>query len=213
MAERGCNMGAIIWVIIVIWVVVALSKGKSPKGSQNARPMNTMQQKARSNEKNNPGWQQGAPRSGEKTAGQQNLGDWQQEREKWMTPEERQRELKARLAKKYSRQTDSSILERAKASVAEDKSRTGDASMAAGPVTGKDGTTDGAGVSAPGMEAGAWMISSDISQTASKLMPDDFTSDTMKEIENLMIMGPDTSIAFERDFVSEGLDMLNQIQV
>lgn len=251
MAERGCNMGAIIWVIIVIWVVVALSKGKSPKGSQNARPMNTMQQKARSNEKNNSGWQQGASRSGEQAAGQQTMAGY------GGNLNSRQQELKERLAKKYARPSNSSILERAKASVAEDfdkdqgaskaassyntgggvgqnrgmnkntgtsgrsvekqpvgdKSRAGSSPMAAGPVAGSAGTAGGSGMPQSGMAVDAWMDAPDSSQAAFAVMPDAITSDTMKEIENLMITGPDTSIAFERDFVSEGLDMLNQIQV
>lgn len=37
-------------------------------------------------------------------------------------------------------------------------------------------------------------------------------SDIMRAVEDLMVKGPDTSIAFERDFVSEGLELLNRIQ-
>ena len=113
MRERGCNMGAIIWVIIVIWVVVAVSKGKSPNSSQSARPVNTMQQKARSNEKNNSGWQQAA-QPVKQTATQQTMADYGSD------PAAKQRELKERLAKKYNKSSGSVILERAKASVAED---------------------------------------------------------------------------------------------
>lgn len=34
----------------------------------------------------------------------------------------------------------------------------------------------------------------------------------LQTVEDLMIMGPDTNLAFERDFLSEGMDMLNRIQ-
>lgn len=243
-------MGAIIWIIIAVWVVVLASKGKGQSGSQSVRPVNTMQQKARSNEKNSTGWQQTASRSGEHGGQQRPAGNGE-------NFAARQKELKERLAKKYNRPTESSILERAKASVAEDfdkdqgaskaensyntnggtsgnrgmngstgtsgmphekqpvgdKSRAGSSPMAAGPVAGSAGTAGGSGMPQSGMAVDAWMDAPDSSQAAFAVMPDAITSDTMKEIENLMITGPDTSIAFERDFVSEGLDMLNQIQV
>lgn len=210
MRERGCNMGAIIWVIIVIWVVVAVSKGKSPNSSQSARPVNTMQQKARSNEKNNSGWQQAA-QPVKQTATQQTMADYGSD------PAAKQRELKERLAKKYNKSSGSVILERAKASVAEDFDKAQEGSKAVnsyntgGETTQNQGLYKSTGISGRPVEK---QTAGDRIQTeSSPMIPVDGTSDTMKEIENLMITGPDTSIAFERDFISEGLDMLNQIQV
>ncbi len=203
-------MGAIIWVIIVIWVVVAVSKGKSPSSSQSAKPVNTMQQKARSNEKNNTGWQYAA-QPVKQTVPQQTTADYGR------STADKQRELKERLAKKYNKSSGSVILERAKASVAEDFDKNQETSKAVnfyntgGETTQNQGLYKSAGTSGgPGEKQTA----GNRSQTeSSPMIPVDVTSDTMKEIENLMITGPDTSIAFERDFVSEGLDMLNQIQV
>lgn len=37
-------------------------------------------------------------------------------------------------------------------------------------------------------------------------------SDIMKQVEDLMVKGPDTSMIFGRDFLAEGMDMLNRIQ-
>ena len=34
----------------------------------------------------------------------------------------------------------------------------------------------------------------------------------LQTVEELMVKGPDTSLAFERDFLAEGMDMLNRIQ-
>lgn len=39
------------------------------------------------------------------------------------------------------------------------------------------------------------------------------TEDLMREVEDLMIMGYDGTLEFERDFVAEGVDMLNRIQM
>ncbi len=244
-------MGAIIWIIIIIWVVVAVSKGKSQSknqgSSQSAQKAQTMQQKAQANAKH---------------VARQNDGGRTQ------TSTDAQRELKARLAKKYKKSTDPDILKRAKASVAEDfnsddikyqaagsydtgrerakgqeamAGRAGSAGSASRTMERSQGTfaaeagrtmergqgtspaAKAAAVAAKGGPAGFppdrnraegnFANSSDITKAGYTGVPENGPSDMMKDIEDLMIKGPDTNIAFERDFVSEGLDLLNRIQV
>lgn len=138
----------------------------------------------------------------------------------------KQQATKERLQKKYNRpsQSGGDILQRAKASVAEDFDKddlknSGDensgtkssGARAAGNV-GKD-----AGSS---MDAAAAMVQDAKKRQremerriAEKLATAEAEqSDIMKTVEDLMVKGPDTSIAFERDFVSEGLELLNRIQ-
>lgn len=241
-------MGVIIWIIIIIWVVVAVSKGKNQSknqgSSQSARKVQTMQQKAQANAKN---------------VARQNDGGRTQ------TSTDAQRELKARLTKKYNKSTEPDILKRAKASVAEDfdsddikyqaaagydtgSERAKDQGTTAGragsagrtmerreraftaeagrPMERGQGTSPAAKAAAVASKGGPAVFppdrsradgnfanSSDITKAGEAGVPDYSSSDMMKEIEDLMIKGPDTSIAFERDFVSEGLDLLNRIQV
>ena len=104
--------------------------------------------------------------------------------EQQMTMQEKQRDLKTRLLQKYKTSSDSGILERAKATVEE----------------GNNGQR--AGYDDPRLKT----------QERKKEPREESYGDVMKEIEDLMIKGPNMEIAFERDFLSEGLDILNRIQ-
>ncbi len=59
------------------------------------------------------------------------------------------------------------------------------------------------------------LIQQKLEQTkaAEQMAAESDTEDLMREVEDLMIMGYDGSLEFERDFVAEGVDMLNRIQM
>ncbi len=264
-------MGVIIWIIIIVWVVYAVSKGKKQSrnqgNSQSMRRMGDMQQKAQINRGQTPyrgqpvkqnsrsaepdilarakasvnedfsveGGQ--TPSGGKYTAnmGQTPLGG-KSAADMGQTPPggkyaagprqsqiEAQRELKARLAKKYKSAARTDILQRAKASVAEDftedeiEESYGAAEVsgaenpvfpaAGGPMSNWPGGTM-SDLSSGKQEGGASYQAADIAGSW-----ENGSEEFMREIQDLMIKGPDTDIAFERDFVSEGLDLLNRIQV
>ena len=52
----------------------------------------------------------------------------------------------------------------------------------------------------------------DLPQTQSTPIPcqTENTNHILSDVENLMVKGPDTSLSFERDFLAEGMDILNQ---
>lgn len=204
--------GIIIWVIIIVWIAYAASKKNQQKGGNGqagptGRDRNTMP--------NRPVKPTGKATSYNPWQGFDQAGNAM-----------KQQATKERLQKKYNRpsQSGGDILQRAKASVAEDfdkddLKKSGDensgtkssGARAAGNV-GKD-----AGSS---MDAAAAMVQDAKKRQqemerriAEKLASAEAEqSDIMKNVEDLMVKGPDTSIAFERDFVSEGLELLNRIQ-
>lgn len=128
----------------------------------------------------------------------------------------KQQATKERLQKKYNRpsQSGGDILQRAKASVAEDfdkDSLKNPGTKAAGNV----GKTAGNGMdTAAAMVQDAKKRQQEMERRiAEKLATAEAEqSDIMKTVEDLMVKGPDMSIAFERDFVSEGLELLDRIQ-
>lgn len=50
-------------------------------------------------------------------------------------------------------------------------------------------------------------------KSAEQVAAENDSEDLMREVEDLMIMGYDGTLEFERDFVAEGVDMLNRIQM
>ena len=113
-----------------------------------------------------------------------------------MAIQEKQRDLKERLIQKYKTPSDSGILERAKASVEEDFSQ--DYREPVPPET-----------KPQHIDLAAEKMKFAIQYREPEEVSD---GDLLKEIEDLMIKGPNTEIAFGRDFLSEGLDLLNRIQ-
>ena len=59
------------------------------------------------------------------------------------------------------------------------------------------------------------LIQQKLEQTkaAEQVAAESDAEDLMREVEDLMIMGYDGTLEFERDFVAEGVDMLNRIQM
>ncbi len=59
------------------------------------------------------------------------------------------------------------------------------------------------------------LIQQKLEQTkeAEQVAAENDAEDLMREVEDLMIMGYDGTLEFERDFVAEGVDMLNRIQM
>lgn len=204
--------GIIIWVIIIVWIAYAASKKNQQKGGNGqARPTGS----DRSAIPNRPAKPAGKGSAYNPWQGFDQAGNAM-----------KQQATKERLQKKYNRpsQSGGDILQRARASVAEDfdkdnlknfgdeNSGTKSSGARAAGNVGKD-----AGSS---MDAAAAMVQDAKKRQqemerriAEKLASAEAEqSDIMKTVEDLMVKGPDTSIAFERDFVSEGLDLLNRIQ-
>ena len=50
-------------------------------------------------------------------------------------------------------------------------------------------------------------------KSAEQVAAENDSEDLMRDVEDLMIMGYDGTLEFERDFVAEGVDMLNRIQM
>ena len=46
-----------------------------------------------------------------------------------------------------------------------------------------------------------------------RLIVDPWQENVLKEVEDIMVKGYDGSLTFERDFVAEGIEMLNRIQM
>lgn len=66
---------------------------------------------------------------------------------------------------------------------------------------------------AAGVEEGDGMILASAKLTsyaAEKDNEENSQEDLLGPVYDLMVQGPDTSIAFERDFLAEGMDMLNK---
>lgn len=176
--------GAIIWVVVVIWIVATVSKNKKQQGQKQQKPVQSVQQKA-------------VPKNQNSDAGQTgNLG----------SAIDHQRATLERLQKKYNRQPEESILDRAKASVeqrfAEPQAVHSDsnARVLESSSTHKVSERNRREERKP-------LDSRELPQAAAEEQ-----SDIMKQIENLMVAGPDTSVEFGRDFLAEGMDMLNRIQ-
>lgn len=105
-----------------------------------------------------------------------------------------------RLAAKRAAEN-KSILQRAKASVAEDFAETE--------------TPVGNGYQSQyNVQQGQRELARKVEEKINRpvIMEADDNSDIMKKVEDLMVKGPDASIVFKRDFLAEGMDMLNRIQ-
>ena len=210
-------IGFIFWIIVIIWIVSVVSKNKN-RGTgtgtaQNRQSRPVQNQPAKASAKNKPQqydqWE-GFNRSGNKM---------------------KQQELKERLAKKYNRtvSTESEILKRAKASVEEDfadnktdaygRKTADNKTDVYGRRTADNGpgNISGNGKSGNAMQAGAEDAErrqKEIKRRIEeKLAAEEREhSDMMKVVDDLMVKGPDMELSFERDFLAEGIDMLNRIQ-
>lgn len=203
---------AIIELIIIIWVVVVVVKKSQKKGGN-----------AVANKNNMPNRQNISPRTQQNTAGTS------------------QAELKRRLQEKYagyvpgqngrSRQKPvaasqpaagrdavsgqkSGILARAERNVAEDFEEK-PVSQSSGAVyqsakTGQEQMTgavyqmSGMAQKSMGSSQASAAIKNDIPQMQQE-------SELMKMVSDIMAKGVDTRIPFERDFVAEGMDMINKM--
>ena len=179
--------GIIIWVIIIVWIAYAASKKNQQKGGNGqARPTGS----DRSAIPNRPAKPAGKGSAYNPWQGFDQAGNAM-----------KQQATKERLQKKYNRpsQSGGDILQRAKASVAEDFD--------------KDNLKNFVDAAAAMVQDAKKRQQEMERRIAEKLASAEAEqSDIMKTVEDLMVKGPDTSIAFERDFVSEGLDLLNRIQ-
>lgn len=179
-------VGFIIWLVIIIWIVYAVSRKNQQTGSNGQRKPNA------------------APKPPVKAAGKNNSYDpWQGYNQSGNAM--KQQATKDRLQKKYGRpsQGQGDILQRAKASVAEDFDRD----------QVNDSGTKISGTKTSSVQEARRRQQEMERRIAEKLaMAEAEQSDIMKQVEDLMVKGPDTAIAFERDFVSEGLELLSRIQ-
>lgn len=212
-------MGFSIWIIIIVWVVLSISKSKagSTRGKNSASQTITNHQRS-----------QTANRQRSQTANRQ--------MDSWVDSNRKQQELKERLSKKYGSragQPQGDILQRAKASVAEDFSDDGyDKLKADSNRTDKDKGSFEArpmGISPQRnmkIEEAIYKKPIDAQtrkqemerRVAEKLEAAEWkegqkdSENVLRTVENLMIMGPNTELTFSRDFLAEGMDMLNRIQ-
>lgn len=216
-------MGFIIWIIIIVWVVVALSRnkgkttGQKTVNRQQVRNAGTVKSSGKRPEQN-------------KT---ENYGD------SWLDERNKQQELKARLSKKYNRSDDTSkgdILQRARASVEEDFANN-NSENGAGSFKGNEsyGTAGGFEARAVGASVSNTSIKMEDAvyknpkndqdrqkemerRIAEKLETEEWkegqkdSRNLLRTVEDLMVMGPNAELSYERDFLAEGLDMLNRIQ-
>lgn len=210
-------MGFIIWIIIIVWVVLSISKSKAGGTGGKNSGSQTITNHQRSQTVN---------RQRSQTANRQ--------MDSWVDSNRKQQELKERLSKKYGSkagQSKGDILQRAKASVEEDFSDDGYDK----PKADSNRTNKGS------FEARPMGISPQrnmkIEEAIYKKTIDDQTrkqemerrvaekleaaewkegqkdsENVLRTVENLMIMGPNTELTFSRDFLAEGMDMLNRIQ-
>ena len=194
--------GFLIWLIIIIWVIAAVNRNKNKNGRKNTLAGGGTWQPIKKEAEAKKYTSPAKPAAQPLTAEQQ------------MAMQEKQRDLKARLQQKYKAPSDSGILERAKATVEEDFSR--DYRNPGQPeikpqhidLAVKKMTSAAAN---NGQRAG-YDDSRLKTQDRKKEPREESYGDVMREIEDLMIKGPNMEITFERDFLSEGLDLLNRIQ-
>lgn len=185
--------GIIIWIII-IFVILSINKSKKKGGTAGSKVPGKPQQ--------NPATRQ------DSRLGQQRQPD--------QSSAEKQRELKERLNKKYNQQQGSDILSRAKASVEEDFGTTGKAREA------EKAAEEAAKIEA---EKRARKAQSELerqreltrrTEEKMKAAPGEAEterSQVLAEVQNLIVMGPNTELTFTRDFVAEGMELLNRIQI
>ena len=221
-------MGFIIWAIIIIWIAVVVVKKNQQTGNsrQSGRPGSAGQNGAGNPQgiynaaaKKRPS---AVPNQPSKTTGKDAAFDpWQGFNQSGNAM--KQQATKERLQRKYGKmsQPGGDILQRAKASVAEDfnkdelKTFAGKASRAkapgnAGAAKPMGNGTDGAASMVQDAKRRQQEMERRIAEKLASAEAEQ--SDIMKTVEDLMVKGPDTSIAFQRDFVSEGLELLNRVQ-
>lgn len=189
--------GFVIWVIIVIWVVVAASK-KAEKNKEkgidskpeNRRPAGTVQ--------NRTSQSTASPRK-EQWQGYNQSGN-----------QMKQQELKERLSKKYNQyagKPQGDILQRAKASVEDDFLKNG--------YDVNEASSD-SNVKYPDDQSRQKDLERRVAEklaAAEGLENERYQQEhVLQTVEDLMVKGPDVKLTFERDFLSEGTDMLNRIQ-
>ena len=176
-------MAGIIFVIFIWIMVIAVKKGKSAAASENTQRSDS------------------TPSTPVEKPVQV---------QRWMTAQEKQQETKARLEAKYKAvpkpARESEILKRAMASVNEDFSKN---------------VTDEKEEESNSKNWEAINKQKEIERrVAAKLASEEeIEADKQQQyhliqtVEDLMIKGPNTELAFERDFLAEGMDMLNKIQM
>lgn len=224
-------MGIIIWFVLIAWVVYTVSKNKKGQtGSQRsgtgigkqgqagritgagARPNQSSQGYtgvgARPNQSGQGYKGAGAPTG---TAGS-SAGSWNREK---------QQELKERLYQKYRKPQENNILKRAIASAEEDFSRDGGEKLR---QTEAKNTAEESRQEMPvqempaqdtafgkGIEAGTAFAAP---ESKSAFEPGNLEAEEgelLRRVEDLMVKGPDLELAFSRDFVAEGIEMLSRI--
>ena len=224
-------VGIVIWFVLIIWVVYTVTKNKkSQTGSQRsgtgigkqgqtarmagvgARPNQSGQSYtgtgARQNQ-SSQGYKGAGAATG--TAGS-SAGSWN-----W----EKQQELKERLYQKYRKPQENNILKRAIASAEEDFSRDGGEKLR---QTEAKNTAEESRREMPvqempaqdtafgkGIEAGTSFAAP---ESRSAFEPGNLEAEEgelLRRVEDLMVKGPDLELAFSRDFVAEGIEMLSRI--
>lgn len=212
--------GFIIWIVVIIWII-CVSAGKSRQRGSNCPARPAGKASAVPNRPARPAGKASAvPNRPAKPVGNgKDYNPWQGFDQAGNAM--KQQATKERLQKKYGRpvSSDGDILERAKASVAEDFDK--DELEVSGEKNPDTKAAESSGKNAGNdMEAAAIMVQDARKRQqemerriAEKLASAEAEqSDIMKTVEDLIVKGPDTGIAFERDFVSEGLALLNRIQ-
>ena len=179
-------MAGIIFVILFWVVIIALKKGKEVENKGNA---------------GNAG---NTPRVPQATTAKPTQTPY------WNSAQNRQQETKARLEAKYKTTPkpakESEILRRAKASVNED-------------FTENRMDTTAAENTPKNWEAENKQKELERRVAAKLAATEEIETDKQQQyrllqnVEDLMIKGPNTELAFERDFLAEGMDMLNKIQM
>lgn len=172
--------------------------GMQQRAAQYQQQVAGMQQRAgQYQQQGQPGKQQRAAQQYQQSVPQQRSAQRQsfasQNMEQMQTAMTRkQQELKARLQKQYGTPKKSDILSRAAANVQENRKD----ELETGIIS--EGSTNGFFE-----EINAW-------DALAKL---DRSSDVMREVNDLMIMGYQTDMTFERDFLAEGIELISGYEV
>ncbi len=192
--------GFLIWIVIIIAVVYANTQKSKKTGEKKQTSVGTQQRPPMASSGN----QNGSYTGGASAKKQNGYDQWENFNRSGNAM--KQQELKERLARKYNRpvSTEPDILARAKASAAEDF---------ADNAGNNFGTSKTSGVE-NGMVDEEKRREMEIRRRMEERLAaqEDGESDIMKAVEDLMVKGPNMEMPFGRDFLAEGIDMLNRIQ-
>ena len=184
----------IFFIIIIVVIANASSKGKNPKNSQQQNTYEQPRSVAHTSSENEQ-WQQRARENIEKAARRANqvankaLNDLLTE-EGVTSPETEDMTAQERIRARRMEEKNTTILQRAKGNVAENK---------------EDVTLNS-------MEA-EHNHSERVSEAAHHHEDDVITESMLGTIDDLMVKGYDGKLCFDRDFVNEGLDMISRFTV